>query len=934
VAAGVAAEAAAGGADDDGVAALLRELGVEAPSPAPSVDLDATVLVGDGGEEDGGHDGGGGGGGGGTGGDLDATGVLDVSRAAGGRQAGPRPRPPPFAAGLPAAPALIRSCGKLALLVALMRRLLGGGPARASDGGNGGGADAPRSAAAPYPHRVLLFSQSKRMLDIFEALLSALWEPTLDGALAEAAAAAGGGGDGGSSGSDGGVQPRRGGVPFVRIDGDVAVDDRRDIVAHFNASASTPVCLLTTGVGSLGLTLTGADRVVVFDPSWNPAVDSQAVDRAYRLGQTRDVVTYRCVGWRYRVREELCCGGIVSIAYRLRMHPHSHLPSRIPLPCIVSHPTHRRSMVACGTVEERQYGRQVFKGGLTTAGMGAGAAGRAALAAAAAAAGVAGGATVGGGWSAAPSRLMSLSELRQLFKLGNTASSDTAATLETLLAHAPPPPMPTPAIAAHVAELYPPPATAQRAAAVSGSASAYAAATTTPPLWRLVAGVSHHDALFGLSVERDAEAAPPEQGSSGALLRPTLRIAKGGSGRPARTGAPTPARARPSILDAPATPAEAEAGVPVDLRSPARAVVNDLTAPSPGRGSTPAGSGDGYAGGIVDLTAEPMQDGEVEEGEEGEARAPAVSPVAHALSALAIARAPTPPSAARDRQGSAGDDAGAPTSPSSPDAPAGASDSPMLLHGAATHGDGGDVEGKGGSGDEEEEDAAMASAAQPPLDDVDGVMGRLSLSPVFAPSGRPSRASLRFPRRISWMPSPAPPADEAGAGGDADGDEGGGTRSDDSGEESREWAGLPLLPPRMSAPSPAAPAAPVPVAGTPPGDVTVAWPAPASPAASGAGSTDDGAWMAVRSPFAAASPVGGDGGGGGHWRSPLVPRRKKGLSMGPAEAAALAAEMAVEMAAAGGEDAAARARPALARCAPRSCRRCGRQRLWVSCCEL
>jgi SNF2 family DNA or RNA helicase len=45
----------------------------------------------------------------------------------------------------------------------------------------------------------------------------------------------------------------------------------------------------------VGITLTGADRVIVFDPSWNPAEDRQAVDRAYRIGQKRDVVVYRFI---------------------------------------------------------------------------------------------------------------------------------------------------------------------------------------------------------------------------------------------------------------------------------------------------------------------------------------------------------------------------------------------------------------------------------------------------------------------------------------------------------------------------------------------------------------------------------------------------------------------------------------------------------------
>ena len=51
----------------------------------------------------------------------------------------------------------------------------------------------------------------------------------------------------------------------------------------------------STGAGGTGITLTGADRVILFDPSWNPADDMQAVDRAYRIGQTRDVIVYRMI---------------------------------------------------------------------------------------------------------------------------------------------------------------------------------------------------------------------------------------------------------------------------------------------------------------------------------------------------------------------------------------------------------------------------------------------------------------------------------------------------------------------------------------------------------------------------------------------------------------------------------------------------------------
>ena len=51
--------------------------------------------------------------------------------------------------------------------------------------------------------------------------------------------------------------------------------------------------LSASQVGGLGLTLTAADRVIIVDPAWNPSVDNQSVDRAYRIGQSKDVVVYR-----------------------------------------------------------------------------------------------------------------------------------------------------------------------------------------------------------------------------------------------------------------------------------------------------------------------------------------------------------------------------------------------------------------------------------------------------------------------------------------------------------------------------------------------------------------------------------------------------------------------------------------------------------------
>ena len=84
------------------------------------------------------------------------------------------------------------------------------------------------------------------------------------------------------------------------------MDERQRIVDEFNEDESIFCMLLTTQVGGVGLMLTGADRVIIFDPSWNPSTDAQAVDRAYRIGQTRRVVVHRLI----------TCGTIEEKIYR------------------------------------------------------------------------------------------------------------------------------------------------------------------------------------------------------------------------------------------------------------------------------------------------------------------------------------------------------------------------------------------------------------------------------------------------------------------------------------------------------------------------------------------------------------------------------------------------------------------------------------------
>ncbi|XP_010484160.1 PREDICTED: protein CHROMATIN REMODELING 24 [Camelina sativa] len=109
----------------------------------------------------------------------------------------------------------------------------------------------------PDGHRVLIFSQTRKMLNLIQDSLTS------------------------------------NGYSFLRIDGTTKAPDRLKTVEEFQEGHVAPIFLLTSQVGGLGLTLTKADRVIVVDPAWNPSTDNQSVDRAYRIGQTKDVIVYR-----------------------------------------------------------------------------------------------------------------------------------------------------------------------------------------------------------------------------------------------------------------------------------------------------------------------------------------------------------------------------------------------------------------------------------------------------------------------------------------------------------------------------------------------------------------------------------------------------------------------------------------------------------------
>ncbi len=106
-------------------------------------------------------------------------------------------------------------------------------------------------------HRILLFSQFVGMLDIIK-----VWLETK-------------------------------GIKHEYLSG--ATKNRQQVVERFNSDETIPIFLISLKAGGTGLNLTGADYVIHYDPWWNPAVEDQATDRAYRIGQTKKVNVYRLI---------------------------------------------------------------------------------------------------------------------------------------------------------------------------------------------------------------------------------------------------------------------------------------------------------------------------------------------------------------------------------------------------------------------------------------------------------------------------------------------------------------------------------------------------------------------------------------------------------------------------------------------------------------
>lgn len=86
------------------------------------------------------------------------------------------------------------------------------------------------------------------------------------------------------------------GTKGVKLSGSSTVKQRNDAVNHFqNSSEYTPFFILSLKAGGIGLNLTEANHVIHFDRWWNPAVENQATDRAYRIGQKKNVVVHKFI---------------------------------------------------------------------------------------------------------------------------------------------------------------------------------------------------------------------------------------------------------------------------------------------------------------------------------------------------------------------------------------------------------------------------------------------------------------------------------------------------------------------------------------------------------------------------------------------------------------------------------------------------------------
>ncbi|CAG0885015.1 unnamed protein product [Cyprideis torosa] len=132
---------------------------------------------------------------------------------------------------------VLQSSGKMKVLVQIVQRLL-------SDNTD---------------HKILIFSQMVRLLNLVEIVVEHL------------------------------------GLKYCRLDGSTRLEERQQMMKIFNSDPSYRLFLLSTRAGGLGVNLTAADTVILYDSDWNPQMDLQASDRCHRIGQTRPVLVLRFV---------------------------------------------------------------------------------------------------------------------------------------------------------------------------------------------------------------------------------------------------------------------------------------------------------------------------------------------------------------------------------------------------------------------------------------------------------------------------------------------------------------------------------------------------------------------------------------------------------------------------------------------------------------
>jgi DNA repair protein RAD5 len=84
------------------------------------------------------------------------------------------------------------------------------------------------------------------------------------------------------------------GIKHIQFDGSLTLNNRKKVLDTFR-NTSCNVLLMSIKAGSLGINLVEANQVIMLDPWWNIAIESQAVDRVFRIGQTKDVNVVRFV---------------------------------------------------------------------------------------------------------------------------------------------------------------------------------------------------------------------------------------------------------------------------------------------------------------------------------------------------------------------------------------------------------------------------------------------------------------------------------------------------------------------------------------------------------------------------------------------------------------------------------------------------------------